>query len=90
VAKAQQERLFPLERPTGSITWELRAKWGRRQPVVLTLSERCNPRRLEGLVSRVAPSGAFVVCDGWHVPTEEILAVHLPHYTQEGSKALDG
>jgi hypothetical protein len=80
----EQQRLFRLERPTGSITWELRAKWATRQPVVLSLSERCKPRRLEGLVNRVAPSGAFVVVDGWHVPTEDILAVHLPHFTQHG------
>lgn len=77
-----QRRLFALERPTGSITWELRSKWASRKPVVLTLSERCNPRRLEGQVDRVAPSGAFVVVDGWHVPTEEILGVHQPHYSQ--------
>jgi hypothetical protein len=82
---AKQQRLFLPERPTSSITWELRAKWARRQEVVLTLSERCEPRRLEGLVTRVAPSGAFVVCDGWHVPTEEILAVHLPHYSQSAA-----
>lgn len=77
-----QQRLFGLERPTGSITWELRAKWATRTPVVLSLSERCVPRRLEGLVDKVAPSGAFVICDGVHVPTGDILAVHLPHFTQ--------
>lgn len=77
-----QQRLFTLERPTGSITWELRAKWAKRQEVVLTLSDRCNPQRIEGLVDRVAASGAFVVVDGWHVPTDEILGVHQPHFTQ--------
>lgn len=75
-------RLFALERPTGSISWELRAKWASREEVVLSLSERCDPRRLEGTVDRVAPSGAFVVCDGWHIPIEDVLGVHRPHYTQ--------
>lgn len=78
----RQPRLFRLERPTGSISWELRAKWATRQEVVLTLSERCQPRRLEGRVDRVAPSGAFVVVAGWHVPMGDVLGVHQPHYTQ--------
>jgi hypothetical protein len=75
-------RLFDLERPADSITWELRGKWARQEAVVLTLSEHCNPRRLEGLVDHVATTGAFVVVDGWHVPTEHVLAVHRPHFTQ--------
>lgn len=72
-----------MEHPAGSISWELRAKWATRQDVVLSLSERCDPRRLEGQVNSVAPSGAFVVVDGWHVPMEDVLAVHQPHYTQQ-------
>lgn len=84
---AGQRHLFPLERPAGSISWELRAKWATRAEVVLSLSERCDPRRLEGRVDRVAPSGAFVIVGGWHVPIEDVLAVHLPHYTQEREAA---
>ena len=33
---------------------------------------------MEGIVSRVAPSGAFVVVGGLHVPLECVLAVHWP------------
>jgi hypothetical protein len=79
---ARQARLFALERPTDSISWELRAKWATREEVVLSLSERCDPQRLEGTVDRVAPSGAFVIVAGWHVPIEDVLAVHRPHFTQ--------
>jgi hypothetical protein len=81
-SKPKQRRLFLPERPRGSISWELRAKWATREEVVLSLSERCNPKRLEGTVDRVAPSGAFVIVAGWHVPMEDVLAVHTPHFSQ--------
>jgi hypothetical protein len=77
-----QGHLFALERPTDSISWELRARWAKREEVALSLSERCDPQRLEGTVDRVAPSGAFVIVAGWHVPMEDVLAVHRPHFTQ--------
>lgn len=64
---------------------ELRDAWVHRRPVVLSLSERCEPRRLEGRVRFVAVTGAFVVVeyDGpLHVPMMDVLAVHRPHHTQ--------
>jgi hypothetical protein len=65
-------------RPGAAKAWELRGAWANRKRVALSLSERCVISRLEGLVDRVAVTGAFVVIDGWHVPTEEILAIHKP------------
>ena len=40
--------------------------------------ERADEQRIEGRVRRVAATGAFVVIDGMHVPTDRVLAVHLP------------
>ena len=66
---------------------ELRDAWVHRRPVVLSLSERCEPRRVEGCVRFVAVTGAFVVVefDGpLHVPMIDVMAVHRPHFTQNG------
>lgn len=67
-----------LVRPTSSISWELRGKWASRKWVRLTLSERCVVEVVIGRISRVATTGAFVVCDGWEIPMGEILAVGSP------------
>lgn len=75
-----------LERPEQSTAWELRTAWAKRSPVVLTLSERCMIRRLEGRVTRVAVTGAYVVIEDWHVPTVEILGVASPHHSQVESR----
>jgi hypothetical protein len=72
-----------LERPEHALAFELRARWADQRPVVLTLTERCIVRRIEGRVERVAVTGAFVVIEGWHVPLGEILAVHSPHHSQK-------
>lgn len=72
-----------LERPQYALAFELRARWADRRPVVLTLTERCVVRRVEGLVERVAVTGAFVICDSWHIPLGEILAIHSPHHSQK-------
>lgn len=40
-------------------------------------------RRVEGLIERVAVTGAFVVIEGWHIPTVEILGILKPHFSQE-------
>lgn len=76
-----------LVRPVSAIAWELRAAWARtpRPIVVLSLSEHCTPRRLTGRIDRVAATDAFIVIDGWHVPLDEVLAVHRPHHTQEAA-----
>jgi hypothetical protein len=68
---------------------EFWAGWrsGPQRDVVLTLSERCEMRRLQGRVKRVAVTGAFVIVtakDGdWHVPIDDVLAIHRPHFEQE-------
>ena len=82
-----------LVRRDAEIARELREEfWGGwrhgRRDVVLTLSERCEMRRLQGRVRRVAVTGAFVVivdAEGEiHVPICDVLAVHRPHFSQNG------
>jgi hypothetical protein len=64
-----------LARQEQTVAWELRGAWISRKPVILTLTERCMIRRLEGRVEYVAVTGAFVLIDGWHIPTVDILRV---------------
>jgi hypothetical protein len=81
-----------LVRRESEMARELREEfWGgwRSGPwrdVVLSLSERCEMRRLQGRVKRVAVTGAFVIVaaeDGeWHVPMCDVLAIHRPHFEQ--------
>jgi hypothetical protein len=71
-----------LERREQATAWELRGRWAKCEWVVLTLSDRCMVRRLEGVVEHVAVTGAYVVVDGWHVPTVDVLGVARPHHTQ--------
>lgn len=67
-----------LVRPVSSMLWELRAAWASGKRVSLSLGERCVQPRIEGWVTRVAATGAFVHVGGQHVPADAILAVHLP------------
>lgn len=69
-------------RPEQAKAWELRGAWAQSKRVVVTLTDRCMIDRLEGPVSYVSVTGAFAVIDGWHIPCEEILAVHKPHHSQ--------
>jgi hypothetical protein len=62
--------------------WELRGAWIAGRRVVLTLTERCMVQRIEGRVERVSVTGACVYINGWHVPTDEILAISKPHHSQ--------
>lgn len=64
-----------LVRPISAVAWELRGASGRR--VALSLAPRAGDR-LEGHVDRVAATDAFVVVRGRHVPTADVVAVHLP------------
>lgn len=66
-----------LVRPLSSTVWELRGAWalGRRISVSIDTADES---RLEGLVRSVAPTGAYVVVNGRHVPLERVLAVHRP------------
>lgn len=73
-----------LVRDEQAIIFELRTVWAKQLPVVLILTKRCQIRRIEGKVERVAATGAYVIVAGWHVPREDILNVLRPHYTQKG------
>lgn len=71
-----------LTRSEQDLAWELRRAWAKHERVVLTLSERCMVDRVEGTIKRVAVTGAFVVCNGWHIPTVEVLGMAKPHFSQ--------
>jgi hypothetical protein len=77
-----------VERPEQAVAWQLCGHWITGKRVVLTLTERCMVRRLEGKVSYVAVTGAFAVIDGWHVPTQDVLGVATPHFSQGVSEAM--
>jgi hypothetical protein len=71
-----------LERSEQAIAWQLRGDWMAHRKVVLILTDRCMIRRVEGLIERVSVTGAFVICDGWHIPTVDILGIVRPHHSQ--------
>jgi len=75
----------PLTRSETAKAWELRGAWAARRVVVLSLSERCEPRRLEGKVDHVAVTDVFAIVAGTHVPMVDVLAVHRPHFSQVDS-----
>jgi hypothetical protein len=66
-----------LVRLTDSILWELRRYWASGKRVAVTLSEEAG-RRIEGQVTRVSPTGAWVRINSVQIPAEEILAIHKP------------
>lgn len=66
-----------LVRLTDSILWELRRHWASGKRVALSLTEQSG-RRIEGQVTRVSPTGAWVKVNGVQIQTEDILAVHYP------------
>jgi hypothetical protein len=83
-----------IERPEQAVAWELRGAWASGKILVFSLSERCEPQRVEGRVRRVSPTGAFVVIEErttagfgrrWHVPTVDVLATLSPHYSMEAA-----
>lgn len=79
-----------LVRDEQTTAWDLRGFWISGRTAVLTLSERCSIRRLEGTVSYVAVTGAYVLiaADGgapWHIPCQDILGVAKPHHSQRAS-----
>lgn len=67
-----------LIRPIRSVLWELRTCWATGRRVSLSLDERCSMDRLEGHITRVASTDAFVCLGSVHVPADTILAVHSP------------
>lgn len=72
-----------LARSEQGIAWDLRARWAAHKPVVLTLSDRCMVKRVEGIIEYVAVTGAFVIVDGWHIPCVDVLGVTAPHFSQK-------
>lgn len=66
-----------LVRRTDSILWELRRLWGSGKRVALSLSEEAG-RRVEGEVTSVSPTGAWVKVNGVLIDPADILAVHNP------------
>jgi hypothetical protein len=67
-----------LVRPLTSVFWELRRAWASGKRVSLSLDDRCEIPRIEGRVTEVAATDAFVKVNGRHVSGETILAVHWP------------
>ena len=74
-----------VARDESAKAWELRGAWAAQTPVVLSLSERCDPRRVEGKVQHVAVTDVFAVVAGTHVPMIDVMAVHRPHFSQVDS-----
>jgi hypothetical protein len=61
-----------------STAWDLRAAWGTRHAVRLTMSDRCMVGTIVGRVKRVSVTGAFAVIDGWHIPCDEVRGIGKP------------
>lgn len=76
-APSMSPRTRTMARTESAVAWEMRRYWALGQPVDLILSERCMVDRIIGIVERVAVTGAFVIVDGWHVPTVDILHYEL-------------
>lgn len=76
-------------RPASAVAWELRGAWATGRRVSLSPSERCAVRLVVGSVEQVAATGAFAVVDGWHVPLDEVLAVHKPKVDDRTSSFLE-
>lgn len=55
---------------------KLRRAWLSKAPVRVDL-RRCELSLVEGLVEHVAPSGAFAVVAGVHVPLERVAKVKV-------------
>lgn len=66
-----------LVRRTDSTLWELRRLWGSGKRVALSLTEEAG-RRVEGEVTGVSPTGAWVKVNGVQIAPADILAVHYP------------
>jgi hypothetical protein len=59
------------------LLWQLRSAWATGRRVALSL-ERADFERMEGIVTRVAASGAFARVRGRLVPLDRVLALHYP------------
>lgn len=77
-----------LIRPIRAVAWELRTAWATGRRVSVTL-DSCDHDRMEGHVSRVAATDAYVVISALHVPLDRVLAVHLPSRLGDSTIAAD-
>lgn len=80
--------LLPM-RLASSVAWELRSAWASGRRVALSLDDRATARRLEGHITGVASTGAYVALAGRHIPLDVILAVHLPSRLGDSSARGD-
>jgi hypothetical protein len=62
--------------PLGGIFWDLRGCWATGRRVALSVD--ADVSRLEGHVTRVSATDAFVCVGDVLVPGDRIMAVHLP------------
>ena len=65
-----------LTRSAAATFWELRGAWATGRRVALTLTADID--RVEGHVSRVSATDAFVTVGDVLIPADVILAVHRP------------
>jgi hypothetical protein len=73
-----------LIRRADSVLWELRRFWASGRRVALSLTED-GGRRIEGQVTAVSPTGAWIKVNGVQLRPEQILAVHRPVILGEDS-----
>jgi hypothetical protein len=66
-----------LVRPVSAKGWDLRAAWAAGWRVSVRTDIE-GYERLEGIVARVASSGAFARIGGYLVPLDRVLSVHNP------------
>lgn len=67
----------PIQDTTGSILDIVRLAKERHKWVWLTLTARCEPREVHGLVTEIPPTNAYVIVGGIHVPLEDIESAWL-------------
>jgi hypothetical protein len=65
-----------LVRPVRSTFWELRGCWATGRRVALSLD--ADVLRVEGFLTSVSATDAFVKMGDLLIPADRILAVHLP------------
>ena len=66
-----------LTRTTSAKAWDLRAAWGAGWRVTARTDIE-GSERLEGIVTRVAATGAYARIAGHAVPLDRVLSVHNP------------
>lgn len=73
-----------------ALAWEARACWATGRRVSLVLGEGASVPRLAGVITAVAPTGAFLrvrpdeETDDVHVPMGVVLSLSRPHFHESG------